>query len=103
MDPFGAVCISTTRKHYTSNNILYLAIFDTTLKRMEETLNIHVMKYMPHEASAVSLMGSGTSDHVENLNPNAGKIPKKTMVLQEHLHHRKPHCDLATTVHSKNT
>ena len=39
-----------------------------------------MMKCMPHKASTSAMAAFGTSDHVENLNPEAGEILKNVIV-----------------------
>lgn len=61
--------------------------------------DIHMMKCMPHKASTSAMAASGTSDHVENLNPTAGEILKKCHRLSERIHRKRPRRDAVVAVH----
>ena len=61
--------------------------------------DIYVMKCMPHKASTSAMAASGTSDHVENLNPTAGEILKKCHRLSERIHRKRARRDAVVAVH----
>ena len=52
------------------------------LTKKERPLEVHMMKCMPHKASTSAMTALGTSNHVENLNPEAGEILKHVIIYQ---------------------
>ena len=50
--------------------------------KIERPHDMYMRKCMPHKASTPAMTASGNSDHVDNLNPEAGEILKNVIVYR---------------------
>ena len=72
------------------------------LTKKERPLEVHMMKCMPHKASTSTMTALGASNHVENLNPEAGEILKKCYHLSERIHGKHARREAVVAVHKAN-
>ena len=65
----------------------------------ERPHDVYTIKCIPHNGSTSAMAALGTSDHTDNLNPEAGEILKKCHRLSERIHRKRARRDAVVEVH----